>query len=64
MKSRAAEWAASAAGGLAALGLLQALSPWLGFALPVNGAALAVAGLLGLPGVTGLLALRALFFLV
>lgn len=64
MKNRAVEWAVSAAGGLAVLGLLQALSPWLGFALPVNGAALTVAGLLGLPGVAGLLVLRALFFLV
>lgn len=64
MKSRVAEWAASAAGGLAVLGLLRALAPWLGFSLQINGAALTVAGVLGLPGVIGLLALHALLFLV
>jgi hypothetical protein len=54
-------WGASAAAGLAALGALEVLGPWLGFALCINLVSLGTAILLGLPGVIGLLLLRVLF---
>ncbi|MCI2046801.1 MAG: pro-sigmaK processing inhibitor BofA family protein [Faecalibacterium sp.] len=54
-------WAASAAAGLAALGALQLLGPWLGFALSLNTVSLATAAALGLPGIVGLLLCRVLF---
>lgn len=63
-RSGAGEWCASAVGGLSVLGVLRAAEPWLGFALPLNAPSLAVAAVLGLPGVVGLLALRVLFWLL
>ena len=59
-KRLAGEWFTSAACGVSVLGLLRAAAPWLGFSLPLNGASLATAGLLGLPGVILLLVLRLL----
>lgn len=61
MSKRLRAWAAAAVGGVASLGMLSVLSPWLGFAVRLNAASLAAAALLGVPGVTGLLLLRLLF---
>lgn len=54
-------WLTSALGGLALLGALRALAPWLGFSLRIGAPSLAVAAGLGAPGITALLALRAVF---
>lgn len=54
-------WLTSGLGGLALLGALRALAPWLGFSLRIGAASLAVAAGLGMPGIAALLALRALF---
>ena len=62
MWKRIKGWAASAAAGLAALGALQLLGPWLGFALSLNAISLTTAAALGLPGVVGLLLCRVLFW--
>ena len=63
MKAELGAWAGSAAAGAAALGLGRVLAPLLGFGLALNPVSLAVAGVLGLPGVVGLLALRVIFLL-
>ena len=63
MKAELGAWAGSAVAGAAALGLGRVLAPWLGFGLALNPVSLAVAGVLGLPGVVGLLALRVIFLL-
>jgi hypothetical protein len=62
MRRRAGEWLCSAAAGLAALGAVRVLGPWLGFAVRIGPPALAVAGVLGLPGAAGLLLARLLLF--
>lgn len=64
MKSKLKAWAGSAASGLAMLGLGQVLAPWLGFGQGwMNPVSLVTAGLLGLPGIVGLLMLRVIFLL-
>lgn len=60
MRKHISAWIASGVAALSALGALRLLSPWLGFALQINTVTLAVAGLLGLPGVILLLLLRLL----
>ena len=57
------EWAVSALGGLALLGLVRALAPWRGFSLRIGPAPLTAAAGLGAPGVIALLLFRALCLL-
>lgn len=57
-------WAASCLGGVALIGLLRLVSPWLGFAIRPGLPSFLVAGVLGVPGVILLLAWHLVLFVL